>query len=161
MGTVLGVDGIIHLLMTETNAITVREVRIEDLSALAELATQLGYPSSQAEMVSRLGEISGDDDHAVFVAEVDGQVAGWVHVFIYRLIVLDHTAEVGGLVVDSARRGSGVGRALMQQAEAWAREHSCQTLYLRSNVIRTEAHKFYEALGYQRIKSQYAFDKQL
>ena len=124
MGTVLGVDGIIHLLMSKINAIIVREVRFADMSALAELATQLGYPSSQAEMVPRLEEISGDDDHAVFVAEVEGLVAGWVHVFIYRLIVLDHTAEVGGLVVDAARRGSGVGRALRQQAEAWFEHRS-------------------------------------
>jgi GNAT superfamily N-acetyltransferase len=86
-------------------------------------------------------------------------VVGWVHVHLYLLLVDDLEAEIGGLVVDADLRGQGVGAQLMAAAEAWARENGCQSVYLRSNTLRTEAHAFYRHLGYSLIKSQYAFRK--
>jgi GNAT superfamily N-acetyltransferase len=70
-------------------------------------------------------------------------------------------AEIGGLVVGESHRGQGVGQLLMQQAEEWARARGCRAVYLRTNVIRTDAHRFYERLGYTRIKTQHAFRKNL
>jgi len=49
----------------------------------------------------------------------------------------------------------------MQAAEAWTLEKGCTSVYLRSNVIRTRAHKFYKRIGYTIVKSQYAFRKNL
>jgi len=76
-------------------------------------------------------------------------------------VELDLYAEVGSLVVDQDQRGQGIGKALMDKAEAWARQCGITEVRLRSNVIRKEAHQFYEALGYERIKSQFTFRKAL
>jgi len=73
--------------------------------------------------------------------------------------VSEGTAEVGGLVVDSQSRGRGIGRSLMAAAEAWTRERGYSQLMLRSNTIRTEAHRFYQKLGYTIVKSQHKFQK--
>jgi N-acetylglutamate synthase-like GNAT family acetyltransferase len=139
---------------------SIRLATPEDSPALTDLASQLGYPSTLEQVVKRLNNlIEKPEENAVFVAELDGRVVGWVHVHLYLLLVDDLEAEIGGLVVDADLRGQGVGAQLMAAAEAWARENGCQSVYLRSNTLRTEAHAFYRHLGYSLIKSQYAFRK--
>jgi len=141
--------------------IAVRRARPQDAERLAELATQLGYPSSAREVARRLERVLGDGGQAVLVAEAVGGVVGWVHVIATFLIESDPQAEIGGLVVDQNHRGRGVGTLLMSQAEQWARAQGLRSVYLRSNVLRREAQRFYEKLGYQVVKTQTAFRKQL
>jgi len=138
-----------------------RRANTEDSQRLAELITQLGYPASTEEVRSRFELIDHDEEHALFVAVLDERVAGWVHVYIYKLLEAERPAGIGGLVVDEAHRGRGVGRKLMEEAENWAREQGCAEVDLRSNVIRKEAHGFYGAIGYELFKTQHAFRKKL
>jgi GNAT superfamily N-acetyltransferase len=91
----------------------------------------------------------------------DLKVAGWIQIFREQTVMTQARVEVAGLVVDEKYRGRGIGRALMQHAEAWAREHGCATVSLRSNVIRNEAHAFYKGLGYSLVKTQHAFRKKV
>jgi GNAT superfamily N-acetyltransferase len=77
------------------------------------------------------------------------------------LLVADLYAEVGGLVVDENHRGRGIGRILMQHAEQWARGRGCETVCVRSNVVRERAHVFYQGIGYDNIKTQRMFLKVL
>lgn len=145
-----------------THRIQIRKAITGDSERLAELCGQLGYPTSQEQMLRRLSPILEGEDQIVFVAETaEGQVIGWVQVYTRRLLVADLHAEIGGLVVDQAQRGQGLGRLLMAHAEAWARDCGCQTVSLRSNVVREEAHRFYGALGYNLSKTQLAFRKEL
>ena len=148
--------------MTEAMSPMIRLARLEDVEALANLAGQLGYPST-VEQIRRRFEVlmEKSDENAVFVAEANGKILGWVHVHIYSLLVDDPETEIGGLVVDEAARGQRIGEELMQAAEAWTLEKGCSSVYLRSNVIRTRAHEFYKRIGYSVIKSQYAFRKKL
>jgi GNAT superfamily N-acetyltransferase len=144
-----------------TSAPLVRAARLEDAERLAELAGQLGYPTTPQQIRERFKSIAGDREQALFVAELQGEVIGWVQVLIYELLVAEREGEIGGLVVGERYRGRGVGRSLMQHAESWARQQGCPSVYLRSNIIRSGAHEFYRRLGYSLIKSQYAFRKAL
>ena len=65
------------------------------------------------------------------------------------------------LVLKEARRGSGVGRALLAAAERWAVAHGYNLVRVRSNVVRDRTHYFYERLGYTRKKTSHVFDKRL
>ena len=142
--------------------IEIRSATLLDAHRLAALCGQLGYPSAPEEVQERLGQIQQDEDQAVFVAEkVGGQVMGWVHVFGRQLLVVDRHAELGGLVIDEGHRGRGVGGLLMEQAEDWARARGCEALYVRSNVVREDAHRFYEGIGYELIKTSQVFLKEL
>ncbi len=133
-----------------------------DAPQIAKLSGQLGYPASADEVRKRLAELAGDARSLVLVAEAaPGEVVGWIHVQECHLIETDTRAEVCGLVVEENHRSRGTGRILMQHAENWARSRGCATLVLRSNVLRTRAHAFYERLGYQTIKTQKYFRKTL
>jgi GNAT superfamily N-acetyltransferase len=141
------------------------EIRIPrplDCARMAELAGQLGYPAGAEEILRRLAGMRDSAEHAVFVAQLpDGEIAGWIAMFIYRCVETDARAEVSGLVVDERNRLQGIGQRLLERAEQWAREKRCETIGLRSNVIRGRAHAFYERQGYQHIKTQKSFRKNL
>lgn len=133
-----------------------------DAEAVATLSTQLGYASTAEQTLMRFRSIGDAPDARVWVAESqDGRIVGWIHLFGNRLLESDADAEIGGLVVDEAARGRGVGRALVGAAESWARERGYSVISVRSNVIRKEAHEFYKGLGYETTKSQFKFRKRL
>jgi GNAT superfamily N-acetyltransferase len=146
----------------EANEIRIRRARIADAPRLAELAGQLGYPATAAEVRARLRKIEPASQHAVFVALTAKEgVAGWLHVSRQPLLEVDIRAEVNGLVVADGARSLGVGARLLAAAEDWARKHGCKSMSVRSNVIRERAHKFYERNGYEHYKTQKSFRKPL
>src|SRR5207302_1126457 len=76
----------------------IRRAKSADAPRLAELATELGYPSTSAELRQRLRRISPATQNAVFVAEAkDSGVVGWLHVSKQALLESDMRAEVNGL----------------------------------------------------------------
>lgn len=133
-----------------------------DASAVARLATQLGYPSSGLQIEKRWETVrSSPDAKALVATDPQGIVLGWIHVFATRMLESDSVAEIGGLVVDEGARGRGIGAILVTAAEAWAIERGFSAVTVRSNVIRKEAHAFYRRLGYDVQKSQVKFRKTL
>jgi GNAT superfamily N-acetyltransferase len=135
---------------------------MDDAGSIAGLSGQLGYPSSVARVRQRLRNLLADGGHAIWVAENGaGAIAGWIHVFVKQLLESDREIEIGGLVVDQIFRGQGAGKALVERAERWARSRRLKSVYVRSNVVRKEAHIFYQKLGYKIIKTQTAFRKTL
>jgi len=107
----------------------------------------------------RLRAITRYPEHAVYVAELNGRLVGWMHVFARPSLTAEPSAEVAGLVVDEHCRSRGIGEALMGQAERWAEEKGCRAVTLRSNVTRLRAHAFYDRLGYETIKTSKSFCK--
>lgn len=141
--------------------VTVRCAHSPDAAALAELCAQLGYPSGADEIAERLAALGQRTDSIVYVAEVGQQVIGWVQAVLLELLIAPRCVEIGGLVVTEQHRGKGIGRQLMAAVEQWARAQGCAEVCLRSNVTRKDAHCFYEALGYQCIKTSFTFRKGL
>jgi GNAT superfamily N-acetyltransferase len=140
----------------------IRLATLSDAEAIASLAGQLGYPTTPAQARQRLERLLQWTDHAIFVAEApSGGVIGWVHIFGTYLLEEQPYAEIGGLIVDQDQRSSGVGRELLERAEAWAREGGFVMLRVRSNIVRQRAHAFYERNAYQRVKTQHTFLKSL
>ncbi len=134
-----------------------------DAPAVTLLSEQLGYDLLPLEVVAeRLERFGGSRDHGCYVAERRGLILGWVDVFsVSMLISPQFFAEIGGLVVDIAARRQGIGRALMRQAELWASEHGFAEVRLRSGLHRTDAHEFYQSIGYEHAKTSHMFRKVL
>jgi predicted N-acetyltransferase YhbS len=135
--------------------VEIRHATPADVPAIAELSGQLGYPMSAQEAGERLAAVRQRPDHAVLVAESGaGRVAGWIHVFGTYHLMEPPTAEIGGLIVGEGHRSAGLGQALVEAGEAWARAAGFAGMRVRSNVVRTRAHAFYERLGYRCTKTQ-------
>lgn len=141
--------------------ISFRRARPGDAEALGALAGELGYPSSAAAVRSRLERIARREAEVVFVAEAEGAVVGWVHVLEFLSLASDPCALIAGLVVGEPSRRRGIGRALVECAEGWARERGLSSIRLRSRESRAGAHAFYGRLGYRPVKRQLQFRKEL
>jgi GNAT superfamily N-acetyltransferase len=147
--------------MTPAPEVAIRPARDADRTDLARLSTQLGYPMTAQEARERLAGIADHADHALLVAEQAGRLAGWLQVSRVRVFESEDGVEIGGLVVDEALRGRGIGARLIVEAERWARERGCSRIRVRSNVVRERAHAFYRSAGFSEIKTQRVFEKPL
>ncbi len=136
-----------------------RPATIFDAIAIAELACQLGYPTTISKAATRLAHLLNKSDNTVLVAVTKlNVVIGWIHVFGAYRIESDPFAEIGGLVVDQSHRNHGVGKDLVEAAIEWARNRGYHSLKVRSNVIRAGAHKFYAREGFSLVKNQGVFE---
>jgi len=123
---------------------------------LARLIAQLGYEVTGAEVVERLALLEAEG-RTVLVAELDGAVVGCLSTSVMR--VLHRPAPVGRIsmmVVDEAVRSRGIGAQLVRAAEELLAAQGCYMVEVTSNIRRTEAHRFYERLGYDRTSVRLA-----
>jgi len=135
----------------------IREARPSDAAAMARLAGQLGYPATPSEFERRMAARSGSA-RAVYVAQGENDaLIGWTEVAGIEMLIAEPYADLAALIVDEPRRGEGIGRRLVERALAWAHANGYAVLRVRSNVIRERAHRFYEDLGFERVKTQAVF----
>lgn len=149
-------------LVSTQSAHAVRLAQPRDSDGIADLAGQLGYPSTGEEVRQRLSQMRDASQYAVFVAEhPGGQIAGWIGLYVFRAVELETTVEISGLIVGEDVRSCGIGKTLLDAAEEWARSIGCSAVSVRSNVTRDRAHRFYAANGYEHTKTQKELRKQL
>ena len=144
-------------------ALVIRAAGPDDAAALARLAGELGYLTETDAMMRRLARVLADEEHRVFVAvaKADDAVTGWLQVHLTKILESEPRGEIVGLVVASDARGRGIGRKLVEAAEAWTRARGVENVGVRCNTTRTQAHAFYERLGFQPAKTQISFRKKI
>jgi GNAT superfamily N-acetyltransferase len=147
------------LLAMKTAPAHIRPGRAEDAPALAHLCTELGYPSSEAQMRERLRRLD-TTDHGLFVAEAGGGegLSGVIDVHMRVVLEEDPFAELIALVVAGDARGEGIGSALVAEAVRWARARGLPKLWVRVSLWREGTPPFYESLGFTLHKEQRVFE---
>lgn len=140
---------------SDDTAPTIRPAADADVPALAELATHLGYPTSEAQMRARMQRIAAHADYATLVAESGGRVVGFVGLMWALSYVGDAHARLLSLVVEPEERGRGTGAALVAAVEEWARARGASSVRLTTALHRERTHRFYERLGYARTGLRY------
>jgi GNAT superfamily N-acetyltransferase len=133
-----------------SGATLIRPAEPSDADALSALVSELGYPAPSDDIPARLRTLTSERAIAL-VAERDGAVVGFATAHVISTI---HSPGPVGwltlLVVAERVRGGGVGRALVAQAEAWARSMGAAKLSVTSGAQRDDAHAFYERIGFAR-----------
>ena len=138
----------------------IREVTIDDYKDIRSLnKNALGYDFPLEKTKTQLGKILTGNGAKIFGAFVDDKLIGYVHIADYECSFNDSLKNIMGIAVDPSYRKQGIGRALLTKAESWARDTGAAGIRLVSSVGRTEAHKFYEAMGYTSKKEQKNFRK--
>ena len=139
----------------------IRLVKIEDASNICDLCCDdLGYQCDKTLVAERISQLESDRE-AVFVAELDGKVVGFIHVEKYNTLYFEMMANILGIAVSSKCRRKGIGAALLDRAEQWAEEKDIALMRLNSGSTRKGAHEFYKSLGYKNEKNQLRFVKRI
>jgi len=100
----------------------------------------------------QLKEIIHDDNSPIFVFDDDGEIKGYVFCMIlqtqnHNIFVDRKTLYIDDLCVDENCRAQGVGKALYQFAENFAKKIGCYNLTLNVWSCNQNALKFYEMQG--------------
>lgn len=139
----------------------IREAEDKDAVAICNISSNdLGYACEEQFVLQRLAALDSNRE-VVFVAEIDGAVAGYVHAEIYSLLYWEPMVNILGLAVALDCRRKGVGKALMTRTEEWAKEKEIKEIRLNSGGSRKEAHEFYQAVGFNDEKVQIRFVKSI
>lgn len=144
----------------EATDFVIRPCRIDDCGALHRLNRDvLGYsfPPDATEQKIRRALASGRD--FIAVAECENRVIGYIHAVDYDVLYAPPYKDILALAVSIEHQCSGVGRALLDAVERWARESGAQGIRLVSAAARTGAHEFYKRCGYRYSKAQYNLKK--
>jgi ribosomal protein S18 acetylase RimI-like enzyme len=140
--------------------IVIRTATIDDLPEILKLIADdfLGRqretttePISE-NYVDAFGDIDADANNELFVAESNGTVVGTFQL-TYTPSLSFHggrRATVESVRVDDKLRGQGIGEQMMRWAMGRARERGCVSMQLTSHNDRTDAHRFYERLGFRK-----------
>jgi GNAT superfamily N-acetyltransferase len=135
--------------------VQVRPVVPADFRAVCGLLAELGRPpvtGDSEDACRRTFELDLADpgaDHLIAL-DPDGEPVGFCSLhYRRRLNQATEQAWIPDLIVAEGVRGTGVGRALLEEAERRARERGCHALTLESGHARTRAHGVYVAAGMQ------------
>jgi GNAT superfamily N-acetyltransferase len=146
------------LAVMETGPAHIRPGRADDAPALARLCTELGYPSTDTQMIERL-RLLEPTDHGLYVAEAtDGGLLGVIDVHVRVVLEEDPFAELIALVVSGDAQGEGIGSALVAEAVRWARARDLAKVWVRVSLWREATPRFYESLGFRFYKEQRVFE---
>ena len=141
---------------------SVRKATVADAEAIAPLVEELGYVAEAEVLRERLSRSLARDDSLVLVAQSEnGEISGWLQAHSSEVLESGFRIEIVGLVTATKARRRGIGRLLVESAEAWAVQKGASAVVVRSNVKRVESREFYRALGYAATKTQNVYRKQI
>lgn len=140
--------------------IVLRQATLDDLSAVAELLNQLGYPQESTEMCKqKIKNFSNNQLNINWVACIDNKVIGLLALNIITPFYKENLfARIDTIVVDASYQKLGIGKKLIHKAEAYAAELGCSRIFLTTGNHRTWAHDFYKHLGYVSNATYYVKD---
>lgn len=142
--------------MVPVSDIAIRRATVDDIPAIVEMLLEgtvdpsRESPDDLTPYRRAFADVAADPNQLLMVAERNEQVIGTL-----QLTIIPGLSRAGagrGLIeavrVSDAARGAGLGTTLMEWAIEESRRRGCRLVQLTSDVQRTDAHRFYERLGF-------------
>jgi ribosomal protein S18 acetylase RimI-like enzyme len=140
--------------------VTFRLARRSDLPAIVRLlaADELGSQRERYEdplpqaYHAAFEQIEVDPNHELVVAELNGEVMGTLHLMFLPSVSFQGglRAQIESVRIDKNYQNRGIGSELMNWIINRAGERGAYVVQLTSHQSRTDAHRFYERLGFKR-----------
>lgn len=128
--------------------ILLRRATEADAKYVASLLAELGYPSSEADIRSRLRSLPSRTS-CFLLAQSGSEITGLVSAELVPYVPNgSKICRMTALVVSSHHRGQGIGEKLVAGVTDFAREHHCSGIEITSAEHRRDAHRFYLRLGF-------------
>jgi GNAT superfamily N-acetyltransferase len=114
------------------------------------LGAQRESPDDLTPYLAALERLSADPNQHPVVAVREGRVVGTLQLTIVPGLSRRGATRsiIEGVRVHADERGSGLGTRLVEWAIEESRRRHCQLVQLTSDTSRTDAHRFYERLGF-------------
>lgn len=140
--------------------IVIQEIKPENYAEVVHLWNyELGNKNVSVENITELFKRM-DDNYKTYVTLYEKSAVG----FITTVKVLaagfpEGYLKINGLAVLQEWQGRGIGTALINHVEKYARENKLSHILLASGFKRIKAHEFYEHRGFD--KNSFSFSKEL
>lgn len=142
--------------MTDASELTIRPATEADLPAVVAMLADdpLGAtresPDDLTPYRTALKHLSEDPNQHVVVAVRADRVVGTLQLTIVRGLSRKGTTRsiIEAVRVQADERGSGLGTLFIEWAIEQSRTEGCSLVQLTSDATRTDAHRFYERLGF-------------
>ncbi|MEG0822332.1 MAG: GNAT family N-acetyltransferase [Burkholderiaceae bacterium] len=128
-----------------------------DLPRLLDLLADGTLAASEAEghpgaFSQAFDTIARDPNQFLLVGEIEGLVIAMAQISFIPGLTRGGAwrANIEAVRVDPAWRNRGLGEQLMGEVVALAKKRGCRLVQLTSHKSRTDAHRFYERLGFAR-----------
>jgi ribosomal protein S18 acetylase RimI-like enzyme len=133
-----------------------REARRDDIKRIVEMLSDDALASGREKLGGDMkayekafDAIASDANNTLYVWDEEGVVGCLQLTFIPGMSYQGSwIAQVEGVRVDRSMRGEGIGEEMMKVVISKSRERGCEHLQLMTNKRRTDAHRFYERLGF-------------
>ncbi|QFY11225.1 GNAT family N-acetyltransferase [Nonomuraea phyllanthi] len=128
--------------------LVIRRAEKADADAVFALAREFGltFRPERAAFDAALPELLANEDALLLAAVVGGRVQGYLLGFVHlTLFANGPVAWVEEAMVQSGSRRQGIGRALLEEFERWARSREAGYVAMATR----RAPEFYHALGYE------------
>jgi GNAT superfamily N-acetyltransferase len=134
----------------------IRAAAADDVPAIVALladdplGAQRESPDDLAPYLAALERLSADPNQRLVVAVREGRVVGTLQLTIIPGLSRRGATRsiIEGVRIHADERGSGLGTQLIEWAIGVSRDQGCQLIQLTSDRTRTDAHRFYERLGF-------------
>jgi ribosomal protein S18 acetylase RimI-like enzyme len=144
-----------------SDSIVVREAVLGDADEVVRLLALLGHPQPALDARARLAAFFDQGQQLLVAARVPAEAGSPLvgAVTLHITPVMHRAGPIGRLtavIVDESVRGQGIGRALVAACETFLFGRGCAMIEVTSNKKRTDAHAFYEGLGYTGTSFRFA-----
>ncbi|MEV5352289.1 GNAT family N-acetyltransferase [Streptomyces sp. NPDC052693] len=114
------------------------------------LGAQRESPDDLTPYLTALERLRADPNQRLVVAVREGRVVGTLQLTIIPGLSRRGATRsiIEGVRIHAEERGSGLGSRLIEWAVDESRAAGCQLVQLTSDKSRTDAHRFYERLGF-------------
>jgi len=132
-----------------------------ELPSLLELYKQLNPEDSVLtdDTVKNIWENIRNQNIKYFIAKENGNVISSCYICIIPNLTRGGKSigYIENVITDINHRNRGIGKKIMQNAINFGKEQNCYKIVLQSGNKRTDAHKFYESIGFDG-KSKMAYE---
>ncbi len=132
----------------------IRKAKIEDLEQLYPLVEEFvsSFMVDRDSLKNSLLSLVGDSDALLLVVEKESELVGYCLGFLHLTFYANgKVAWLEEIMIKSDYHRHGIGKALMEKFEIWAKDSGA----LLSALATRRASSFYDALGYEESATYY------